>query len=199
VDLTPGRGCFWRGDIPTNVTVERSTHDFRHLPYADRSYDVPLLDPRHNADAGVRSVMGQRYGTYKHADLERVVRQGAREAWRVARLGVIVKVTDAVHAQCFVRMSRWVYEELGEPYDLVHQLHRALIDPKWREPQLSARNNGSTYLVFRRDRARHVRTRIERTARSPPLTFGSCVYRQPRALDPKPAPVRRQATRAPTT
>lgn len=157
LDLTPGRGCFWREDVPIAVSVSTSTHDFRDLPYIDQSWDVVLFDPPHNADAGARSIMGQRYGTYRQAELEPAVRQGVREAWRVARLGLVVKVTDQVHVSRFVRMSGWVFDELGEPFDVVHQLHRALIDPKWLEPQLSARNNGSSYLIFRRDGPVHRR------------------------------------------
>jgi hypothetical protein len=130
VDLTPGGGCFWRADVPLTVSVEASSHDFCRLPYERDSYDVALFDPPHNADAGARSIMGQRYGTYRQAELEPAVRQGAREAWRVARLGVIVKVTDAIHAQRFVRMSGWIYGELGEPYEVVHQEHRPLIDSR---------------------------------------------------------------------
>jgi hypothetical protein len=157
LDLTPGHGCFWSEAVPIGVTVETSAYDFRCLPYADASIDVPIIDPPHNADSGARSIMGQRYGTYRQRDLEHAVRAGVREAWRVARLGVIVKVTDQVHAQRYQRMSGWVYEELGEPYDVVHQEHRPLIDPRWREPQLSARNNLSSYLIFRRDGPLHRR------------------------------------------
>lgn len=158
VDLTPGHGCFWREDVPIGVSVEASLHDFRCLPYGDDSYDVALLDPPHNADAGPQSIMGRRFGTYRSAELEPAIRFGVREARRIARLGIVVKVTDHVHGQRFVRMSGWVYDELGEPWEVVHQVRsRALVDPRWREPQLSARNNGATYLIFRRDGPLHRR------------------------------------------
>lgn len=158
VDLTPGHGAFWREDVPTHVTVTLSSHDFRRLPYANESYCVALFDPPHNADAGSGSIMGTRFGTYKQADLEPAVRQGVREAWRVSTRGVLVKVTDHVHGQRFVRMSGWVYDELGEPFEVVHQVRgRALVDPRWREPQLSARNNGASYLIFRKDGPLHRR------------------------------------------
>jgi len=159
LDLTPGRGCFFREDVPIHVTVTSSRADFRELPDADASYEVVLFDPPHVADAGAQSIMGARFGTYRTlAALEAAVRQGAREAWRVARVGVVVKVTDAMHASRFVRMSGWIYAELGEPYDVVHQVRaRPLVDPRWRQPQLSARNNGSTYLIFRKDGPEHRR------------------------------------------
>jgi hypothetical protein len=150
IDLTPGFRCFWRKDVPIAVTVTSSPHDFRCLPYADDSYCVALFDPPHMADAGADSIMGTRFGTFKQADLEPAVRQGSKEAWRVGRLGVIVKATDAMHGSRFVRMSGWIYAELGEPYDVVHQVRaRPLIDPRWKDPPLSARNNGASYLVFR--------------------------------------------------
>jgi hypothetical protein len=159
VDLSPGHGCFWSESVPTHLSVTLSPYDFTALPYGDASFDLPFLDPPHVADAGVRSIIGTRFGSYRTlAALEAAVRQGAREAWRVSRLGVVIKVTDAMHCSRFVRMSGWVYAELGEPYDVVHQVRlRALIDPRWREPQLSARNNGSTYLIFRHDGPVHRR------------------------------------------
>jgi hypothetical protein len=160
LDLTPGRGGFWGEQ--TSLCISLSTADFRHLPTPDASYDVCAFDPPHIADAGRDSIMGTKFGTYRTLSaLESAVRQGAREAWRVARLGTIVKVTDAMHASRFIRMSGWIYDELGEPYDVVHQVRsRPLIDPRWREPQLSARNNGSTYLVFRKDGSEHRRRGI---------------------------------------
>jgi hypothetical protein len=155
IDLTPGRGNFWRDETP--LQVEFSLDDFTNLMLPDACTDVALLDPPHNADAGADSIMGRRYGTYTQHELEPTVRAGAREAMRIARLGCIVKVTDHVHGQKFVRMSGWVFSELGEPYEVVHQVRkRALVDPRWRA-QLSARNNGSSYLIYRRGDQRHVR------------------------------------------
>ena len=157
IDLTPGRGCFWSETVPIRVSVEMSEGDFTMLPYADASYDVAVFDPPHLADAGEDSIMGRRYGTYRDDELEGVVRQGTREAWRVVRLGAVVKVTDAIHCSRYTRMSGWVYDELGEPYDVVHQVRsRSLVDPKWG-PQLSAYNNGATYLIFRKDGPLHRR------------------------------------------
>lgn len=153
VDLTPGVGCFWRDETP--LRIERSAHDFRELPYADDAFDLSLFDPPHNADAGVMSIMGRRFGTYKHGELEQAVRQGLREAWRVCSVGAIVRVTDAVHGQKFIRMSGWVIDELGEPFEVVHQVRdRSLRDPKWKG-SYSARNNGSVYLAYRRGDQRH--------------------------------------------
>jgi hypothetical protein len=157
LDLTPGRGNFWSEATPNDLTVFASNADFRALPYADASFDVVVFDPPHLADGGKKSVMAQRYGTYPSNALEEVVREGCREAWRVARLGTLVKVTDALHQNRFVRMSGWIYDELGEPFEVVHQVRPPLIDFKWRKPQLSARNNGSRYLAHRKDGPIHRR------------------------------------------
>ena len=157
VDLTPGRHGFWSEQVPTGLTVTFCEHDFRALPYADAAFDVALFDPPHLADAGSMSIMGRRFGSYPTGLLETVVREGCREARRVARLGTIVKVTDHVHGRRFVRMSGWGISELGEPFDVVHHTRaQPLVDPRWRA-QLSAYNNGSTYLIWRRDGPVHAR------------------------------------------
>jgi hypothetical protein len=159
VDLTPGRHGFWSEQVPIHVVVTFCEHDFRALPYVDQAFDVALFDPPHLADAGTMSIMGRRFGSYPNRDLETIVRQGCREAWRVARLGTIVKVTDHVHGRRFVRMSGWGISELGEPFEVVHHTRaQPLIDPRWGA-QLSAYNNGSTFLVWRRDGPVHVRRR----------------------------------------
>lgn len=157
LDLTPGHGCFWNEGEHSRISVYRSDGDFRMLYYGDNSYDVAVFDPPHVADGGKKGLMAMRYGTYANGTLEQVVRQGIQEAWRVARLGTVVKVCDHIHASKFVRMTGWVYDELGEPYDVVHQTRTAMIDPKWRQPQLSARNNGATYVVHRKDGLVHRR------------------------------------------
>jgi Arc/MetJ-type ribon-helix-helix transcriptional regulator len=102
--------------------------------------------------------MAEKFGTYADQDLPDVIRDGVREAWRVARLGIIVKVTDHVHGQRYVLESDWVREAIGQPpFDEVYQVRSgAMIDPKWEE-QLSAYNNGSTYLIFRKSDQKHVR------------------------------------------
>jgi hypothetical protein len=93
--------------------------------------------------------MAGRFGTYKAAELEAVIREGAREAMRVGRLGCIVKVTDHVHESRFQDQSGWIRAELGVPFDVVHQVRpRNLEDGKWKGCY-SARSNGAVYLAFR--------------------------------------------------
>lgn len=155
VDLTPGHGGFWNGQ--TQVSVEKSKFDFRDLPYENESFDVVLFDPPHNADAGRQSIMRRTFGTYPYNQLRSVIEDGCREAWRVARIGVIVKVTDQVHAQTFQHQTGWVCGVLGTPYECVVGQHYQVEDGRWRMPALSARSNGSTYLAFRRGDQRHLR------------------------------------------
>jgi hypothetical protein len=164
LDTTGGDGGFWDGSEPVSVTqlirdpLRDDGADFRDLDWDDDSVDVVFLDPPHLADAGDDGIMGGRFGTYPDGHLEEVVRDGAREAWRVCRLGLVVKVTDHVHGQRYVLESDWVRNAIErEPFDEVYQVRSgAMIDPKW-EQQLSAYNNGSTFLIFRKDGDRHVR------------------------------------------
>jgi hypothetical protein len=111
------------------------------------------------ADGGKTSIMANRYGTYRWCDLEPAIRAGTREAWRVARLGTVIKLCDYVHGSRYRRLTAWAIAELGEPYDVVHQVRPPLHDGKWREPQLSAYSNGSTYLIWRKDGPVHRRVR----------------------------------------
>lgn len=164
LDLTGGDGGFWDGseliDV-TRLTVDPARSpdgdDFRALPHiVDDAYDVALFDPPHVADAGDESVMGAKFGSYADGDLKTAIQQGCCEAWRIGRLGAVVKVTDHVHGQRYVLESDWVRAAIGgPPFDEVYQVRpHAVVDPKW-ERQLSAYNNGSTYLIFRKGDQRH--------------------------------------------
>src|SRR5215831_479476 len=169
LDTTYGDGGFWDGSAHVEVTgldhrPDRAPElraDFTDLDYADNEFDVVLFDPRHLADSSAGAIMANRYSTVSDDQLPFVIDIGTREAWRVARLGIVIKVTDHVHGQEFVSESDWVRGALDgqRPYEVVHQVRSgALIDPKWEE-QLSAYNNGATYLIFRKDSPRHIRRR----------------------------------------
>lgn len=171
LDATGGHGGFWDGSEPVQVTAlyvdpqrtDGAAGDFRQLDYVDGEFDVVLFDPPHLADSSSGSIMAERFGTVPDVELEGVIRDGCREAWRVSRTGIIVKVTDHVHGQRYVLESDWVRSALEvAPYDEVYQVRSgAMIDPKWEE-QLSAYNNGSTYLIFRKDGPVHrPRTRLD--------------------------------------
>lgn len=164
-DSTGGVGGFWDGSEPVQVTslfvdpgrTDGAAGDFRQLDHDDESFDVALFDPPHLADSSDSAVMAEKFGSVPDDELEAVISDGCREAWRVARLGIIVKVTDHVHGQRYVLESDWVRQAIGQPpYDEVYQVRpNAMIDPKWEE-QLSAYNNGSTYLIFRKGDSKHV-------------------------------------------
>ena len=78
----------------------------------------------------------------------------------MARLGVLVKVQDYIHAGRLVHMTRWVEDAIPSPlYDELHLARpHKILDPKWGE-QLSVYRNHATFLCFRRGDQRHVRRR----------------------------------------
>lgn len=152
LDTTPGAGNFWSAGVPLQAQkLDTSLADFRFLPFDDHSWDVVAFDPPHLAGLGRTSYFRNRYGTYQASELPEVIRQGAIECWRVARVGLIAKVTDHVNSAHFKRESQWVIEAIGqEPFEVVHVLHPAVGTARWPEQQMSARNNGSTLLIFKR-------------------------------------------------
>ena len=172
IDMTWGRGMFWRDNTSVAVTgVDIRPHgapslvaDFRRLPFADGSFDVAVFDPPYLTDVARHgtSKMARRFGSYATLDdLQAAVQAGAREAWRVSRLGVIVKVQDYCHASRLVRMTRWVEDAIpADLYDVAYLRSTSkLEDPKWSRigGQLSVRSNATSWLVWRRDGAVHKR------------------------------------------
>lgn len=97
-DVTYGKGVFWRkmdlstftlltSDLETECMINA---DFRHLPYADASLDVVVLDPPYIHSVG-HHVTDSRYnnrattkGMY-HADIINLYREGMVEASRVLK------------------------------------------------------------------------------------------------------------------
>jgi hypothetical protein len=171
LDATYGKGCFWNGTARVEVTgldgnPKRARHvvgDFCALPFADGVFDVVIFDPPYLSNGGKRSIMRAQYTTYETADQAHAsIAQGCREAWRVSRLGIIVKVQDHHHGRRFLRLSDWVraavpmaqYDELLAPNE-----NPKVIDPKWKQPQLSVYRDHSAYLAFRTDGPVHRRRR----------------------------------------
>lgn len=117
VDVTWGRGAFWRRTshvpIGSDVSPDLAPHvacDFRKLPYRDNSVDVVVLDPPYVHNPGNHITNG-RYnnaattsGMY-HEDIMRLYEDGMREAWRVLRPNgqTWVKCKDQVESgrQCW--------------------------------------------------------------------------------------------------
>jgi hypothetical protein len=170
LDMTYGSGNFWDGSAPVVVTgMDRNPArardvcaDFTRLPFKAGAFDVAIFDPPYITDAGVASVMRARFGSFRNvAELRAAVEAGAREAWQVSRLGVIVKTQNYKHASRFVHMTRWVEDALApaELYDELHLRSPAKIeDGKWRD-QLSLRSAHSTFSIFRHDGPIHRRRR----------------------------------------
>lgn len=163
IDLTYGKGKFWDGTAHVAVTgldlnAERNPDivaDFTATGLPDTGYDVAIFDPPYQWDMGrgKPSVMGAQFSTYASEDDARAaVQMGTIEAMRLARLGIIVKVQNYIHASRLVHMTRWVEDAL--PYPLYDELHlkqaAKLADPKWTR-QLSVWRNHTTFLVFRKD------------------------------------------------
>jgi hypothetical protein len=169
LDPTYGNGRLWSPKYAVPVTVtgldldpsraRDVVGDFRALDFAGEAFDVGIFDPPYQWDMGKGkpSVMGGRFGTYRSEEEARAtIQQGVREAWRVARLGIIVKVQDHVHSSRVVWMSDWVKAALPvEPYDQTHLVRKHKItDPKWTR-QLSVWRNHATFWIYRKDGAAH--------------------------------------------
>lgn len=178
LDATYGSGSFWRGshaDVQVtglDLNPSRARHvcgDFTRLPFLDNSFDVVIFDPPYHTDVGKAkaSVTHARFGSFATLpDLRQAVQLGTAEAWRAARLGVIVKVQDYIHASRAVWMSLWVQGAIPvEPYDVLYARRTCgkIRSPKWRD-QLSVYRNHATYWVYRKDSQIH-RRRRDNTAR----------------------------------
>lgn len=167
LDATHGSGCFWDGTAHVAVTgLDRNPKrarnvcgNFTALPFADGSFDVVIFDPPFLSDGGKTSQMGARYtADLDLGDSQESVTRGCLEALRVCRLGIIVKVQDHIHDSRFIRMSDWVRAAVPMPqYDELLAPGKKIVDPKWKQPQLSLYRNHSAYLIFRKDSAVHKR------------------------------------------
>ena len=95
--------------------------------------------------------MAGRYSTKPGDVFERTFRAGLRECARVARLGLLCKITDQTHGGKPFLMTRWCCEELGDAKAL------QVIPPnrpkkRDRRPQRSPWSNAATYLYWRHPR-----------------------------------------------
>lgn len=173
LDATWGTGKFWGapGDHLSVMGLDISPHgrpdvlgDFTRLPFRDGAVDVVVFDPpfiSHASKAGTSKV-DRRFGSYRsEAEALATVQAGACEAWRVARLGVIVKVQNHIHASVYVDMEAWVRDALAMPvYGHVEQVRPSkIIAPTWSD-QLSVWSNSSTFLAFRRGSQMHIRRSV---------------------------------------
>jgi hypothetical protein len=174
LDMTYGSGKFWTGSDAVEVTgidIDPSrardvVADFTRLPFADGSFDVAIFDLPYLSDVSKKNpgLVGRRFGSFPTSlDVECAVRLGCLEAWRVSRLGVIVKCQQHIHASMFVDMQGWVRDAIDHPlYGQVEQVRPSkLLDPKWTD-QLSAWSNSATFLAYRHGDQRHIRRQAPR-------------------------------------
>lgn len=177
LDSTFGSGKFWDGSATVSVVgmdlnparARDVCADFTRLPFLDDAVDVVLFDPPYlsNTSKARTSLIGERFGSYRtEAESRLAIQAGAREAWRVARIGVIVKVMEQIHGSRLVRMSRWVEDAVpAELFDLVYLESPAKVeDPKWTKhgPPLSVRSTATTFLVWRKDGPTHRRRHVDK-------------------------------------
>lgn len=157
LDMTYGHGNFWNGTQPTiagdrlPARAKDLVFDYHALPFADGAVDVTIFDPPFQPQT-VPGQIGKRFTkiTGGVGAVRTSVQQGCREAFRVGRLGCLVKVQDYIHDHKPVWMSAWVWEALGEPYDcLTLRTPSKLIATNWGA-QKSVWRNHSTFYVWRR-------------------------------------------------
>lgn len=167
LDVTHAHAGFWRDPLPPGLTLtindfnpasRADLHlDFRSTGLPDGAYDLVVFDPPHLADGGKTGIMARRFGTVRGITaLRELIQDGAREAWRVAAIGVLVKVVDYAHQGQHRQLSRWVEAALTEaPYTDLHAIGHTLTDGKWRACRVP-RNNGSIYSTFRKSGPLHL-------------------------------------------
>lgn len=161
LDATYGNGEFWRGSTRRVTGLDLSPTrardvcaDFTALPFADGAFDVVVFDPPYIADPSRRgtSQMAGRFGSYPSIPaMQAAVEAGCREAWRVGRLGVLVKVQDQIRSGRWLEMTEWVRAAIGQPpYQRVDAIRSSakMRGANWGE-QYSAYGNGATFLAFR--------------------------------------------------
>lgn len=173
LDATHSRGAFW-GPATAHLRIigtdldpagaKDARADFTRLPFLDASVDVVVFDPPYITDPGrgKPGIMAGRFGSYPSVDAMRAaVEAGCREAWRVSRLGVVVKTQDHNHNNRKVWMTAWVAGAIpAEEYDRVHLLTRQKVTASsWKFGQVSAWSNATTWQAFRHDGPLHRRRR----------------------------------------
>jgi hypothetical protein len=191
LDLTYGAGGFWNDPLPPGITVLRNILDASreaefHRDYGETglpasSADLVAFDPPHTADNGEGGHFKQRYGGTVKGNIALMadIRTGVAEAWRLASIGILVKVADSSHGGEYLPESTWVQQEVGRvPYAVIHTVKpHPILDPKHRVQRVP-KSNGAVYLAFRKDSHRH-------------KNWDALYERQERALHSRHGPDRR--------
>jgi hypothetical protein len=168
LDLTYAHRGFWADPLPPGLVVTgndidpESTADlhvdFRSTGLPDSAYDLVIFDPPHVADGGKAGIMARRYGTVRGtAALRALIEAGCHEAWRVAAIGVLIKVADHSHQGEEQALSEWVKAAIGaRVYTLLHSFRPGYLRDGKHRVERVPRNNGATWLAFRKDGHRHL-------------------------------------------
>lgn len=196
VDLTFGAGRFWKPPYPPDLqittnnidpTASTDLHvDFTATGFADAAYDVGIWDPSHLPHLAPTSFMARRYGTIRStAGFQTTIEDGVREAWRISRVGILIKLADFPNGGAYLPLTSWAYDALGaSPCYVMHTVGHPTPRPPGEVGRVP-RNNGADWLLFRKDGNRYpdfvklYERQVSRLAREtarqqPPRNCDSC-------------------------
>lgn len=169
LDLTYGAGRCWSDPLPpglslttNNIDPDAATDlhlDYRGTGLPDGYRGAVLFDPPHTADNGKTGLFWARYGGTTKGNLALIqdVVCGALESWRLASVGLVVKVIDASHGHEWVSLSDAVKAVIPvRPYFEMRTIRRVPIKDTKHRVQRVPKNNASVYVVFRKDGHRHI-------------------------------------------
>lgn len=100
--------------------------------------------------------MAKRYGTIRSTvGFKTMIEAAVAEAWRIASVGIIVKLADFPNGGAYLPLTSWATEALGAlPVYVMHTEGRPSPRPKGEIGRVP-RNNGADWLVFRKDGNRY--------------------------------------------
>lgn len=162
LDVTYGRGTFWRGATAPVVAIDRLPTrpgvipmDNRALGFQGESFDVVIYDPPHITDSSPRGAYASRYGVETREAPAAQFPRFLTEAARVLTDGgvVLAKIADMVHSG----RAQWQHvdfmvaaREHFTVCDLIVKTRRgAMNDPKWKRV-LHARKGHCFWIVLRK-------------------------------------------------
>jgi hypothetical protein len=161
IDLTYGAGEFWKAPalpgltvITNNIDPGASTDlhvDFTATGLPDGAFDLAIIDPPHLPHLAPTAFMARRYGTVRSTSgFRTMIESGVVEAWRIARVGLIVKLADFPNGGAYLPLTSWAADALGvQPCYVMHTVGRPSPRPKGEIPRVP-RSNGADWLVFRK-------------------------------------------------
>ena len=171
MDVTYGRGLWWKWQAPGLMAMEFTSHDMKHdgvdftnLPEPDESMDVIAFDPDYVApggrDTSTITEFNDRYGLndpYESpASLQAHINQGLSECARVLRPQGILMVKCATYISSG---KPWLgeYHTIGHGLEIGLKVEDIFVhisgtgpQPKREGRQKHARSNSSRLIVFRK-------------------------------------------------